>query len=139
MKQKIIYLTAFLLSLSLILLLEAGSLGLLAEDIKPLDKNEVKVELLLSASNNPAENTQNEAGRESSAENALAAELEPEEEVDKNSSEPRDEEIRDKKKENVKKVEAQENMETKETTEAQEIEEELEVQENPEVQKTDAD
>jgi len=139
MKQKLIYLTAFLLSLSLILLLEASSLRFLAEDIKPLDKNEVKVELLLSASNNPAENTQNEADRESSAENALAAELEPEEEVDKNSSEPRDEEIRDKKKENVKKVEAQENMETTETTEAQEIEEELEVQENPEVQKTDAE
>ena len=57
--EKLIYLTAFLLSLSLILLLEAGTLRLLAEDIKPVEKKEIAVELLLSASNNPAaENTQ---------------------------------------------------------------------------------
>src|SRR6056297_3103744 len=57
--ENLIYLTAFLLSLSLILLLEAGSLRLLAEDIKPLERKEVEIELLLSASNNPAaENNQ---------------------------------------------------------------------------------
>ena len=57
--ENLIYLTAFLLSLSLILLLEAGSLRLLAEDIKPVERKEVEIELLLSASNNPAaENTQ---------------------------------------------------------------------------------
>lgn len=55
MKQsKIIYLTAFFLSLCLILLLEASSFGLLAEDIKHKEKKEVKIELLLSASNNSA-------------------------------------------------------------------------------------
>ncbi|PTV98026.1 TonB family protein [Halanaerobium saccharolyticum] len=59
--NKTIYLTAFLLSLSLILLLEAASLGLLAEDIKPVEKKEVEIELLLSTSNHPAaENTQSE-------------------------------------------------------------------------------
>lgn len=52
--NKIIYLTAFLLSLSLILLLEAGSLRLLAEDIKIQEKEEVEIELLLSASKKPA-------------------------------------------------------------------------------------
>jgi len=57
--NKTISLTAFLLSLSLILLLEAASLGFLAEDIKPVEKKEVEIELLLTASNNPAaENTQ---------------------------------------------------------------------------------
>lgn len=59
--NKTISLTAFLLSLSLILLLEAASLGLLAEDIKPVEKKEVEIELLLSTSNHPAaENTQSE-------------------------------------------------------------------------------
>ena len=53
--NKTIYLTAFLLSLSLILLLEAASLGLLAEDIKPVEKKEVEIELLLTASNHSAE------------------------------------------------------------------------------------
>jgi TonB family protein len=52
--NKTIYLTAFLLSLSLILLLEAASLGLLAEDIKPVEKKEVEIELLLTASNHSA-------------------------------------------------------------------------------------
>ena len=49
--NQIIYLTAFLLSLSLIFLLETSSLGLLAEDIKPKEKEGVEIELLLSASN----------------------------------------------------------------------------------------
>jgi TonB family protein len=53
--NKTIYLTAFLLSLSLILLLEAASLGFLAEDIKPVEKKEVEIELLLTASNHSAE------------------------------------------------------------------------------------
>ena len=52
--NKTIYLTAFLLSLFLILLLEAASLGFLAEDIKPVEKKEVEIELLLSSSNNAA-------------------------------------------------------------------------------------
>jgi TonB family protein len=52
--NKTIYLTAFLLSLSLILLLEAASLGFLAEDIKPVEKKEVEIELLLTASNHSA-------------------------------------------------------------------------------------
>lgn len=55
--HKIIYLTAFLLSLSFILLLEASPLGLLAEDINPLEKEEVEIELLLSASKKAGEET----------------------------------------------------------------------------------
>ena len=51
MKIKITNLIAFFLSLSFILLLEAAPLGLLAEDIKPKQKKEVEIELLLSASN----------------------------------------------------------------------------------------
>ena len=137
--NKIIYLTAFLLSLSLILLLEASSFGLLAEDINPIKKEKVEIELLLSASNNSGENTQNEAGKETSAENELPSESETEEEVDKNSSEPKHEEITDIKNETVKKVESEEKIIEQEkdnkkeettTVEAQETRKIQEIEEN---------
>jgi TonB family protein len=141
--NKIIYLTAFLLSLSLILLLEASSFGLLAEDINPIKKEKVEIELLLSASNNSGENTQNEAGKETSAENELPSESEKEEEVDKNSSEPKHEEITDIKNETVKKVESEEKIIEQEkdnkkeettTVEAQETRKIQEIEENQEFQ-----
>lgn len=91
--KKTRYLIAFLLSLSLILLLEASSLGLLAEDIKPVERKEVEIELLLSASNNSAvENTQsgnNEKSIESKDEQEENNSKEKEaknEEADKSSS-----------------------------------------------------
>ncbi|RAK11101.1 TonB family protein [Halanaerobium saccharolyticum] len=59
MKQKkIIYFTAFLLSLSFIFLLEASSLKLLTENIKPLRKEEVKIELLSISKKLSEENDQ---------------------------------------------------------------------------------
>src|SRR6056297_3443201 len=91
--KKTRYLIAFLLSLSLILLLEASSLGLLAEDIKPVERKEVEIELLLSASNNSAAaNTQsgnNEKSIESKDEQEENNSKEKEaknEEADKSSS-----------------------------------------------------
>ncbi|MFN2341565.1 MAG: energy transducer TonB [Halanaerobium sp.] len=144
--NKLIYLIAFLLSLSLILLLEASSLGLLAEDIKIHQKDKVEIELLLSASNNLGESTQNEVDQETSAENEPPSESETEEEVDKNSSEPKNEEITDVKNETVKKVESEEKIIEQEkdnkkeetaSAEAQETEEIQEIEENQEVQETE--
>lgn len=95
--NKIIYLTAFLLSLSLILLLEAGSLKLLAEDIKPIKNKKVEIELLLSASNDLEVNqSQTEKIMKDKVQSG-PSEAEINEEVDKNSSTEKKEEITEKK------------------------------------------
>jgi len=103
--NKIIYLTAFLLSLSLILLLEAGSLKLLAEDIKPIEKKEVEIELLLSASKQfVGEEIQSDGNSEAKikSKKAVTQTQNENEEVDKNSSAV-EEEIKEEKKQLVEK------------------------------------
>jgi len=102
--NKIIYLTAFLLSLSLILLLEAGSLRLLAEDIKIQEKEEVEIELLLSASKQfSGEENQSDDSNEvkSETKETVAQDQNDEEEVDKNSLAEKKDEIEEEKKELV--------------------------------------
>jgi TonB family protein len=91
--KKLIYLTAFLLSLSLILLLEASSLRLLAEDIKEPKKEKVEIELLLSASNNSAaENIQAENNKKARNEKSKNDSRETKtEEADKSSSAEKEE------------------------------------------------
>ncbi len=90
--KKTIYLTAFLLSLSLIFLLEASSLRLLAEDIKSIEKKKVEIELLLSAPNNDTEENLRPGEAEESKEfqqqkkDNLKENNEMKEEVDKSSS-----------------------------------------------------
>lgn len=101
MKNKTIrYLTAFLLSLSLIFLLEASSFRLLAEDIKPKEKKEVKIELLLSASENKNGKTGgNKEIKEKSVE-TKTEQLKTEkaaEEADKNSSAAAEQQINESK------------------------------------------
>src|SRR6056297_3813127 len=95
--NKIIYLTAFLLSLSLILLLEAGSLKLLAEDIKPIEKREVEIELLLSASNDLGGKEAQSGETEEIKTKSGPAPAEKNEEADKNSSVEKKEEVKEEK------------------------------------------
>jgi len=85
--NKIIYLTAFLLSLSLILLLEASSLKLLTEDIKPIEKEKIEIELLLSASDELlGEETQTDKTKNVKNQNKLIVNQEQNKKADKNSS-----------------------------------------------------
>ena len=93
--NKIIYLTAFLLSLSLILLLEAGSLKLLAEDIKIQEREEVEIELLLSASNDLGEKEAQTGETEEIQTKSGPAPAETNEEADKNSSVEKKEEVKE--------------------------------------------
>ncbi|CCU79288.1 conserved domain protein [Halanaerobium saccharolyticum subsp. saccharolyticum DSM 6643] len=90
----IIYLTAFLLSLSLILLLEAGSLKLLAEDIKIQEREEVEIELLLSASNDLGVKEAQTGETEEIQTKSGPAPAETNEEADKNSSVEKKEEVK---------------------------------------------
>ncbi|WP_166638016.1 energy transducer TonB [Halanaerobium saccharolyticum] len=72
MKQKkIIYFIAFLLSLSFIFWLEASSLKLLTEDIKPLRREEVKIELLSVSKNLSEENEEPETEEKKQTETAV--------------------------------------------------------------------
>jgi len=100
MKHKnIIYFTAFLLSLSFIFLLETSSLKLLPEDIKPVRKEEVKIELLSTSKNLPKKNDQPETAvktqsfQEKPEGNKLKKIDKINEEADNNSSEKEMEEI----------------------------------------------
>ncbi len=93
--NNLIYLAAFLLSLSLILLLEAGSLKLLAEDIKPIEKKIVEIELLLSASNDLGGKEAQTGEKEEIQTKSEPAETNKE--ADKNSSVEKIEEIKEEK------------------------------------------
>lgn len=129
--KKTISITAFFLSLSLILLLEASSLGLLAEDIKISQKEEVKIELLLSAANNSSGGSDQLEEREKveqfkgeKNDDQLESEAEKNVEADKNSLEEKEET----KKQNNKIIEeenksAAKKQEEKEQLQANKIEE----------------
>lgn len=140
--KKAIYLTAFLLSLSLILLLEVSSLGLLAEDIKVSEKEVVEIELLLSAADNstgdkeqPEARKKVEQFKEEKNDDQSKNKTEKNLEVDKNSLEKNKKVTKKQKNENVEEEKNKNMIKKKSTEDKNQLQAEAESQESEPAQK----